>query len=171
MSKEHPFFRTLGPGPYTFAGFGQIHFSETFGAKYVGPHVDSGAGTCAHCGHGIMNIFVVKRGDGRTYGVGSDCIGKLHCDDQFKGMGEFERTLKELKRKQGQERREKQRQAKRQEAYQLVKANEAQLKTSRPKHTAQWANWMAYANWYLGRERTLNGYKFFIQRLKEQLYE
>lgn len=74
----HPFERTLGPGPYSFVGVGKIHISETFGARYIGPTCDSGAGTCAHCGTGIVNIYVIKNANGQTFGVGSDCIGLLN---------------------------------------------------------------------------------------------
>lgn len=72
----HPFQRTLGPGPYKFIGAGRIAVSETFGARYIGPECEAGVGTCAHCGNGIMNIFVIETAEKRRFGVGSDCIMK-----------------------------------------------------------------------------------------------
>lgn len=78
MSKKplHPFERSIGPGPYKFVGLGKIHISETHGARYIGPTVERGCGSCAHCGTGILNIFVIRAGDGKNYGVGCDCILK-----------------------------------------------------------------------------------------------
>jgi len=35
-----------------------------------------GAGTCAHCGMAIMNVYQVQIGNGDVYGVGSSCIEK-----------------------------------------------------------------------------------------------
>jgi hypothetical protein len=35
-----------------------------------------GLGTCAHCNHAILNIYIVSIGDGQLFGVGSDCIEK-----------------------------------------------------------------------------------------------
>jgi hypothetical protein len=43
----------------------------------VHPNFKSGAGTCAHCGHAILNIYQVQIGNGDVYGVGSDCIAKV----------------------------------------------------------------------------------------------
>lgn len=81
--KVHPFVRTLGQGPYTFVGY--FYIDKDAGAKGR-PYYDAslvhknfvrGAGTCAHCGQGILNIFQIQTGNGEVYGVGSDCIAKV----------------------------------------------------------------------------------------------
>lgn len=36
----------------------------------------NGCGTCGHCGTPIMNIHVIRNGDGKKYGVGCECIKK-----------------------------------------------------------------------------------------------
>src|ERR1700677_1659025 len=84
--KEHPFERTLGRGPYRFVCFydlgaviGALNAGNVAGYNNglaMAPKVESGLGTCSHCGHAILNIFVVQTGDGKRYGVGSDCIEK-----------------------------------------------------------------------------------------------
>lgn len=35
-----------------------------------------GCGTCAFCGIGIMNNFLIKSSDGHTFAVGCDCVAK-----------------------------------------------------------------------------------------------
>lgn len=82
-NQTHPFNRTLGPGPYKFIGVGKIQFSETFGARYIGPECERGAGTCAHCSTAIINIFVIETGEGRRFGVGSDCIAKVGLPEKI----------------------------------------------------------------------------------------
>lgn len=82
----HPFERTLGPGPYRFVAF--FDLGAVLGALQAGningynnglamaPKVEAGMGTCAHCGHAILSIFVIETGEKRRFGVGSDCIAK-----------------------------------------------------------------------------------------------
>ena len=83
----HPFQRTLGDGPYTFVGtfdLGSIVAALQAGnvdaynnGLAMAPRLEAGMGTCAHCCHAISFICVVKTGDGKLYGVGSDCIAKV----------------------------------------------------------------------------------------------
>lgn len=121
--KKHPFAH-LGPGPYRFVGMGEIHFSDTFGSRYIGPECEAGAGTCAHCGTGIKYIYVFKTGEGRSFGVGSDCIRKLNCPDEFENLSDFERQHKMFKRKQGQIQREKKRLEMQNECLEIVQENQ-----------------------------------------------
>ena len=85
----HPFARTLGPGPYQFIGVVSIVKDERHGTRVFGPAdgVESGIGTCAHCGHAIMECFIVRTAENRKFGVGCDCINKVYDDypkvDQF----------------------------------------------------------------------------------------
>jgi hypothetical protein len=107
--KQHPFERTIGPGPYKYIGFGKIHFSETFGARYIGPECERGCGTCAHCGTAIMNIFVIQAGDGKNYGVGCDCIAGSTLPYEVKSAAEqgrlkYERKLRDERNQKKRER-------------------------------------------------------------------
>lgn len=82
----HPFARTLGPGPYRFVGV--FDLGACLSALNAGnvdgynaglasaPRMDGGCGTCTHCGQGITFICIVQTGDGKRWGVGSDCIEK-----------------------------------------------------------------------------------------------
>jgi hypothetical protein len=97
---DHPFERSIGPGPYVFVGVGEIAFSPSFGAKYIGPEVERGAGTCAHCGTGIKNIFAIRAGDGKVYGVGSDCIRKSDLPYDVKTQADKAKRDREKKIRQ-----------------------------------------------------------------------
>jgi hypothetical protein len=83
MTQVHPFERTLGQGPYKYVGFFEINKQAGamgrpyFDPSLVHPNFKTGAGTCAHCGHAILNIYQVMTGNGEVYGVGSDCIEKV----------------------------------------------------------------------------------------------
>jgi len=82
----HPFERSLGAGPYRFVGtfnlgaaVAALHAGNVAGynnALAGAPRVEAGMGTCAHCGMAISLICIVKIGNGKLYGVGSDCILK-----------------------------------------------------------------------------------------------
>lgn len=168
--KRHPFSYTIGPGPYKFVGMGQIHFSETFGARYIGPEMDSGGGTCAHCGQGIVYIYIVKTSEGKRFGVGSDCIMKISCNGGFENLTEFEACHRQAKRKQAQERRERQRKALMTECQEIVAENSDTLASIRaPVLGSPSGNLLQYARWYMSRPRTLNGYKIFKRKLLEAL--
>lgn len=76
----HPFQLTLGLGPYRLVGFFALQLpSEANQGRnnfHLAPPMERGLGTCAHCGHGIVNIYIVQIADGKRFGVGSDCIHK-----------------------------------------------------------------------------------------------
>lgn len=81
QAKTHPFEATLGPGPYKFVGMVSIQKpSETNpeGNYHTLPKIEAGMGTCAHCGQGIMNVYMVRTDANKVYGVGSDCLGNLN---------------------------------------------------------------------------------------------
>ena len=163
-TKRHPFSYTLGPGPYSFVGFGKIHTSETFGARYIGPELERGCGTCAHCGHAIMNICVVKTGDGKLFGVGNDCIDKVKINGNFTNLNAFELEIRKQKRVAGQIRREKQRQILKSECENTIKNNQDQLSIL-PHPTKDGQTALNYCNWYITKEHTIGGYKIMKQRL------
>lgn len=99
----HPFQRTLGPGPYRFIGMFTINIEAgKMGRPYVNPHemhtnFVSGCGTCAHCGHAILNVCQVMIGNGEVYGVGTDCIEK--CGLPVRELNKIERAKLEHAKK------------------------------------------------------------------------
>lgn len=81
--------------PFTAAGMGAPPFRFLYVASIPSPSLAeqnptayqnalamlprdlaNGCGTCAHCGTAIMNIHVIRNGEGKKYGVGCDCINK-----------------------------------------------------------------------------------------------
>ena len=91
----HPFFETLGPGPYRFVGCYDLgaamdptsaaNFGNMTGWLRNAPKLKAGLGTCAHCGTAIMNICIVSVGNGDLYGVGEDCVEKCSQGGLWKG--------------------------------------------------------------------------------------
>jgi len=91
----HPFYETLGPGPYRFTGCYDLgeamdpnsaaNFGNMTGWAAHAPKLKAGLGTCAHCGMAIMLICIVQVGNGDLYGVGSDCVEKCSQGGLWKG--------------------------------------------------------------------------------------
>jgi hypothetical protein len=94
-TKLHPFYETLGPGPYRFVGcydMGEAmdstsaaNFGNMRGWQADAPKLKAGLGTCAHCGMAIMLICIVQVGNGDQYGIGSDCVEKCSSGGIWKG--------------------------------------------------------------------------------------
>src|SRR5574343_1743482 len=104
--KRHPFSFTLGEGPYRFVGtydMGRAVAAVNNGSKDTAaafqdaPRLEAGLGTCAHCGHAILNICIVRRGDGKLYGVGSDCILKVAASGDVSEVSKLERMIRQAK--------------------------------------------------------------------------
>lgn len=173
--KAHPFSYTLGPGPYRMVDFfGLVLPSEANQGRnnfHLAPKgLKSGCGTCAHCGHGIINNYIVQNGLGERFAIGSECVEKCGNDGQFENMSTFEKHQRELKRKQGQERREKQRQSLEQECKQLVSENNERLGSiRRAGYVGQSDTWANYSSWYLARRRSLGALKIFKSNLLKAL--
>jgi len=103
----HPFERTLGAGPYRFID--TFNLGEALSALGAGnvmgydfamarlPNLEAGAGTCAHCHHSISFICIVRRGDGKLYGVGSDCIAK--CGLPYQELSKLQKAKKAHEKK------------------------------------------------------------------------
>lgn len=91
----HPFYETLGPGPYRFTGCYDLgeamdptsaaNFGNMTGWVTHAPKLKAGLGTCAHCGMAIMLVCIVQVGNGDLYGVGSDCVEKCSQGGLWKG--------------------------------------------------------------------------------------
>ena len=100
--KRHPFSYTLGPGPYRWVGSFDLgatirhaqNFGDTAAAFRDAPKLEYGMGTCAHCGHAILNVQIVRIGDGKLYGVGSDCILKVSGDGDVSAVSDMERNIR-----------------------------------------------------------------------------
>lgn len=165
MEKRHPFSYTLGPGPYRFVRLVTIQVGA-YGTQVSGKtdDVEFGIGTCAHCHHAIMNCYIIETGDGKKFGVGSDCINKLPSDGQFTNLSDFEKKVRDEKRKKGQESRERQRLKLRDEIVKLVNDNAKFLDTI-PFVRAYTRTAWDYCAWYIKTERTLGGYKMFKKKL------
>ena len=116
LQKRHPFSYTLGEGPYKYVG--SFDLGRVIGAMNNGNiaaynngltelqnwKLERGAGTCSHCGHAILNIQIVQRGDGKLFGVGSDCILKVAADGDVGEVSKLERQIRADNKRKRQER-------------------------------------------------------------------
>lgn len=161
-TKVHPFERTLGAGPYRFVGAGRIAVSETFGARYIGPECERGAGTCAHCGHAIMNIFVIETGEKRRFGVGSDCIHKVGIP--ARELSAVKKAELAMERQKRAERKKRKGDAARIELRQILETKAEALKLIQ--HGKQ--SLYQYATWCLDRSND-GGIVIVLKRVKEAL--
>lgn len=157
----------LGIGPYRLVDFFALILpSEANQGRnnfHLAPKdLESGCGTCANCGHAIINNYIIKNSEGNRFPVGSECVETINKDGKFENMSAFEMHQKQMKRKQGQERREKQRLLLKKECEDLFKNNESIL------HGFTYPNYTSahvYCLNYLKNKRTLNAYKFFKKKL------
>lgn len=107
--KRHPFSYTIGEGPYKYVG--SFDLGRVIGALHSGnvaayqngmaaaPRLESGMGTCSHCGHAILNIQIIRRGDGKLYGVGSDCVLKVAAEGDVSAISVMERAIRDAEKK------------------------------------------------------------------------
>lgn len=115
----HPFYQTLGPGPYRWVGCYDMveamnpnsaaNFGNMRGWLADAPKLKAGLGTCAHCGMAIMQVCIVQTGNGDLYGVGCDCVEKCSTGGIWKGV---KAAIALRRKKKNQARREAVRQAK-----------------------------------------------------------
>lgn len=139
-NKKHPFETTLGLGPYQFIGVGEICFSPTFGARYIGPECERGAGTCAHCGHAIKYVYVIETAEKRRFGVGSDCILKVSMP--VKIVSQIEAIERKRQKEQRQAKKAVKGQSARNELKTLIDSNRDLLSNSM---RTQYNTWLSYA--------------------------
>jgi len=78
----HPFERAgLGKAPFRYVGIEaqEISHGERVIGSVGGCQVTTQpGGTCAYCGHYIVNMFMVESAEGRRFHVGCDCIRKVN---------------------------------------------------------------------------------------------
>ena len=153
-NQVHPFERTLGQGPYKFVGtFDLGAVLACLNAGNIGgynnglamaPKIERGLGTCSHCGKAITYICIVQIGDGKRFGVGSDCIEKVSLPQREMSM------LRHAKLKHERELRQKRKAKKGDEARielkQIIESHKdtmAKLPSpSNPNRTMlDWASW------------------------------
>ena len=116
--REHKFeLAGLGQSPFTVIGYRKNIYVACHGAP------QQPGGSCAYCGTGIMNEFLIKSSDGKTFTVGSDCVLKT-------GDAGLTKTVKTL---EGQARREAAR-IKRQEQTRKI----WELRDSHVKQMSEW---------------------------------
>lgn len=97
----HPFEHTgLGKSPFKCVGVRKNVYQACPGAP-VQP-----AGTCSHCGTGIMYEYTIVGSDGSRFVVGSDCVMKTGGESEVEG---FRNERLKLERAKRNEKREQQR--------------------------------------------------------------
>ena len=90
----HPYEKAgLGKAPFRYIGMTEKVYVACPGAT------PQPGGTCDYCGNGIRYVFRVQSADGKTFGVGCECIHKVDraC---LVNQTQFERDLREHKKKQ-----------------------------------------------------------------------
>ena len=170
-SLRHPFSYTLGVGPYRLVDFFALVVpSEANQGRnnfHLAPkNLKSGCGTCAHCGHGIINNYIVQNGLGERFAIGSECVEKAGHSGEFENMSAFEKHQRQLKRQQNQDRRERQRVALKEKLVALVMANSMMLDTI-PFVRAYTKTAWDYCAWYIKGNHSLGGYKIFQKKLND----
>lgn len=155
--KAHPFERTLGPGPYTFAGtfdlgacVAALHAGNVAGYNAglaSAPRVESGMGTCSHCGMAISLICIVKTGEGKLYGVGSDCI--LKCGLPVRELSKLEKAKKDRERMQRAARKARKGAEARAELAEIIQAEHERMSKMPHPCRRPGATELDYANWVL----------------------
>lgn len=136
------------------------------------PKVEAGMGTCAHCGTAITLIQIVETGEGKKFGVDSDCILKVHAEGAIDKISDMERQIRLHKRKQGQASRMRRRAALEKQVFDLIDANLEKLATlPHPNsHMASGGHTMKdWALFHRQRAPTLNGLKLIETKLKQVL--
>jgi hypothetical protein len=93
----HPFEAAgLGQAPFRFIGMVEKTYQACQGAP-----VQPGA-SCDYCGQGIRYVFQVKSADGKSFGVGCDCIRKT-THKGVRLLSDAEREMRRFKRDQAAE--------------------------------------------------------------------
>lgn len=159
----HPFERTLGPGPYTFVGLFTIQKPSEdcpMGNYHMLPTNVENGGSCAHCGHGITNNYMVRTDAGKVYCVGSECIVLVQMDAVE--MSKFKLVKKRHERKLRMEKSKIEL-----DAYiAFLDANETQLKSM--KYGRMAGSWHFY--YYASAKRmyaALSGQTLSIQTIRK----
>lgn len=104
---EHP-FNNCGVAPFEFVGFAERLY---YPCKYLDGSPNTSVppmagGTCAHCGTGIRNAYIIRDANGKEFDVGCDCLTKVNLPPKVMSAAKAE------KRKQDRIKRHAREQAK-----------------------------------------------------------
>lgn len=98
-SVKHPFERAgLGLAPFRFVGMVEKLYVSCPGAPA------QPGGTCDYCSNGIRYVYNIRSADGKTFGVGSECVRKIERADN-RLVKSVEAAERAFKRKQNQAKR------------------------------------------------------------------
>ncbi len=96
---KHPFERAgLGLAPFRFVGVVTKVYVSCPGAPA------QPGGCCDYCSNGIKYVYNIRSADGKTFGVGSECVRKIERHDN-RLVKTIEAAERALKRKQAQAKR------------------------------------------------------------------
>jgi len=179
-NKRHPFSYTLGMGPYKWvasfnlgAAIAALQSGNVSGHNNMmasAPKVEAGMGTCAHCGTAITLIQIVETGEGKRYGVGSDCILKVHAEGDVDKISDMERQIRIHKRNQGRMSRERKRSALEAKVFALIDENIEKLATlPHPSPSMTGHTMKDWALWIRRRALSIDGLKRTETKLKKVL--
>lgn len=127
--------------------------------------VERGIGSCAHCGHAIINCYIVQIADGKRFGVGSDCIEK--CGLPYAELTKLQKIERERQRVQRAERKAKKGNAARESIRDLIATySETMAKMKHPKRDAD--SLLDYAKWTLERSSD-GGILFALKTIQNEL--
>ena len=94
----HPFEKAgLGKAPFRYIGIEaqEMQYGQRVIGSVGGMTVTTQAGgTCAYCGHYILNMFNVESADGQRFHVGCDCIHKINDAGLIRATQVDQKTLK-----------------------------------------------------------------------------
>lgn len=168
QNSVHPFETTLGLGPYTVVGFFALVLPSESNQGQSNFHLapqglKSGVGTCAHCGRGIINNYIVQIGNGEKYAIGSDCIFKASLP--FREISKVRQNELKMARAQRAARKAKKGLEARTELRQILESQKETL--SLIPRTAQRSLYQ-YATWCLDHSSD-GGIVLVLRRVKELL--
>lgn len=171
QNQAHPFQSTLGLGPYRLVGFFALQLpSEANQGRnnfHLAPKVERGIGTCAHCGHAIVNIYIVSIGDGKRFGVGSDCILKVGLP--AKEMTELNKIKREHDKVLRKARKDSKGDKARAELQSLIDQNSVRM-SSFPHPAISHLTLLDYAKWTIENSNS-GGIVFALKRVSNILQD
>lgn len=147
--KIHPWEISLGLAPYKFIRL--VHAMS--GVQH--PDVKKGIGNCAHCGHRIVNCYIIETSENVRFGIGSDCVRDIGLEGRE--LKAFETAEAQFLRQQRFEREEKKTNELFNELTCLIEINKQELQ-SRPYPFGMRSTRTAY-DYAISRNQKIRGSK------------
>lgn len=91
--KVHPFTESG-------LGFGPFHNPQII------DHGKAGSVACAYCGMGLRYEYIIKSADGKTFGVGNECVFKTHDQGLMREADAHKIALAKAKKEDARQKRE-----------------------------------------------------------------